>query len=67
MRGVPFGGAMGWQCPKSPMMRPAQVVHALSNEIGKPTREGGKPLPFEAWGDVTIKNLRLLYAFSLLQ
>jgi hypothetical protein len=32
---------------------PAQVVHALSNETGMPTREGGKPLPLEAWGDVT--------------
>ncbi len=30
-----------------------KLVHALSNETGTPTCEGGKPLPFEAWGDVT--------------
>jgi hypothetical protein len=36
---------------------PAQAVHALSNETGTLIREDEKPLPFQAWGDVTAKHV----------
>jgi hypothetical protein len=50
---LPWGSGKGRCLWRQGKTCPAQAVYALSNETGRPTREGGKPLPFQAWGDVT--------------